>query len=130
MSAISTAPNLTQQAADEIAAAFKSGQRAAQIREGLVSHGSVDPESARTWVQMVGNAYADAYAKVAQRRLLYGVLWAVGGTLVTFFTYVNASAGGTYLVAWGAIIFGIVDMIRGLVGLAKVAGIRNSVRAL
>jgi hypothetical protein len=54
------------------------------------------------------------------RQMLYGVLWAVGGTLVTIFTYSAASSGGgTYVIAWGAIIFGIVDFIRGLIGWLK-----------
>ena len=129
---VSTAPPsaLTQQAADEIAAAFRAGRPAREIRDGLVSHGGVDPHSASEWVRAVGNAYADAFGKIAQRRMLYGLLWAGGGTAVTVFTYLNASAGGTYLVAWGAVIFGIVDILRGLFGLAKVSGVRNAVRAL
>jgi hypothetical protein len=54
--------------------------------------------------------------------MIYGALWAVGGTAATVGTLVSAShksGGGTYFVAWGAIIFGIIDFIRGLTGWLK-----------
>ena len=55
---------------------------------------------------------ADKYA----RHMIYGILWAVGGTVVTVATYTAASNGGTYFVAWGAIVFGIIDFFRGWYG--------------
>jgi hypothetical protein len=54
-----------------------------------------------------------------KRHMLYGVLWAGGGTAVTLYTLNAASGGGTYVVAWGAIIFGVVDFFRGLIGYMK-----------
>jgi hypothetical protein len=63
-------------------------------------------------------ALAGQYA----RRMLYGVLWAVGGTIVTVASYEAASAGGTYIIAWGAILFGIIDFLRGLFGWLKYQG--------
>ena len=50
-----------------------------------------------------------------KRHMLYGILWAAGGLAVTIATYEAASEGGWFIVAWGAIIFGIYDFVRGLV---------------
>lgn len=64
------------------------------------------------------NLLAEKYRKQMNR----GLLWAVGGTIVTIFSYSSASSspvGGTYYVFWGAIIFGIIDFIVGYVNLQK-----------
>jgi DNA-directed RNA polymerase subunit RPC12/RpoP len=61
-------------------------------------------------------------AKHYSRHMLYGVLWMVGGIVVTAATYSAASSsagGGTYIVAWGAILFGFIDFMRGLFGWLK-----------
>ncbi len=60
------------------------------------------------------------FAKQGKRRMLTGALWAIGGTVVTLFTYGAASnGGGSYVVAWGAILFGIIDFIRGFADYVK-----------
>jgi hypothetical protein len=56
------------------------------------------------------------------RHMLYGILWALGGTIITGATFIAAASrpsGGRYIVAYGAIIFGIVDFFRGLFGWLK-----------
>lgn len=53
----------------------------------------------------------------ATRQMVIGGFWFVGGILVTAVTYASATAspfGGTYVVAWGAIVFGGVQFLRGL----------------
>lgn len=45
---------------------------------------------------------------------LIGALFFFGGIIVTIVTYTAAEGGGTYVVAWGAIIFGAIQMFRGL----------------
>jgi hypothetical protein len=50
----------------------------------------------------------------ANRDMLVGGLWCVGGIIVTVVTLAAASGGGTYVVAWGAIIFGGIQFFRGL----------------
>lgn len=50
----------------------------------------------------------------ALKDILFGALWFVGGSVVTIFTYSNAYGGGRYVVAYGAIIFGAIQLIRGL----------------
>jgi len=50
----------------------------------------------------------------AQHTMLYGALSCVGGTVATIISYSAAAPGGTYVVAWGAIIFGAVRFWKGL----------------
>jgi hypothetical protein len=48
--------------------------------------------------------------------MLHGILWFVGGLAVTLFSYmaaVSSPGGGHYIIAYGAIIFGIVQFFRG-----------------
>ncbi|NIS68518.1 MAG: hypothetical protein GTO12_06055 [Proteobacteria bacterium] len=69
------------------------------------------------WRQTMARGYA--------RHMLYGLLWACGGTVFTIVTYVAAlsrPSGGVYFVAWGAIVFGVIDFCRGLVGWLKYRG--------
>jgi len=66
-------------------------------------------------------ALADRYA----RHMIYGALWALGGILVTWWTYSAAASspgGGRYVVAYGAILYGVVDFVRGLVGWSRHKG--------
>ena len=55
--------------------------------------------------------------RLGGRRLMRrGAIWCVGGMLVTGVTYasaVNSPTGGTYFVAWGAILFGALQFYRG-----------------
>lgn len=54
----------------------------------------------------------------AQRQLGVGVLLLLVGIVVTAATYANASkSGGSYVVAYGAIIVGVIKIIRGVVWL-------------
>jgi hypothetical protein len=51
----------------------------------------------------------------AKKDLLVGGLWCVGGTAVTVATYSAASGtGGTFLICWGAILVGGIQMLRGV----------------
>jgi len=45
--------------------------------------------------------------------MLHGILWCVGGLLVTLLTYNMAEEGGRYVVAWGAVIFGAYQFFKG-----------------
>jgi hypothetical protein len=52
--------------------------------------------------------------KRARRHLIWGGLWCLGGLAVTLLTYLTAAPGGTFVVAYGAIIYGLVRLVRGL----------------
>ena len=59
----------------------------------------------------------DAHRQAALRRLLIGSFSFGIGLAVTLITYSLAAPGGIYLVAWGAILYGFIDILRGLAGL-------------
>jgi hypothetical protein len=55
----------------------------------------------------------------ANKRVFWGAAWCLGGLFVTVLSYAaaaNSPVGGTYIVAWGAIIFGAIQIFRGIVG--------------
>lgn len=52
------------------------------------------------------------------RDMLAGALWCIGGIVVTMATYEAAGPGDTFIIAWGAILFGALQFFKGLVNLA------------
>ena len=70
-----------------------------------------------------------AYANLASfirgewimRNIVIGLIFCIGGILVTALTYSAASGGGRYVIAWGAIVFGAIQFIRGLTQLGSSA---------
>jgi hypothetical protein len=55
-----------------------------------------------------------ARSTAASQKMVSGALWFGGGVLVTVITKGLASGGGTYIVAWGAILFGGIRFVQGL----------------
>jgi hypothetical protein len=52
----------------------------------------------------------------AKRLMVRGALWFFGGsavTLLTFMAAVRSPYGGTYIIAWGAIVYGAIQFFRG-----------------
>ena len=57
----------------------------------------------------------EAKRSVSNKNMIYGALWLIGGLLVTVITYSAASeSGGTYVITYGAIIFGAIQFFIGL----------------
>jgi len=55
-----------------------------------------------------------------KNRIIRGLVWTILGIVITWITYDIASEqGGTYLICWGAVIFGIIDLLAGLFGWVK-----------
>jgi len=64
-------------------------------------------------------AHSQAYARSANRDFTLGAAWLIGGILVTAVSYsiaANSPTGGHYLIATGAIVYGLFRVIRGLSG--------------
>ena len=54
--------------------------------------------------------------KTGLQNMLIGGLFFVVGTIITISTYSSASiSGGTYYICWGAILFGAIQFIQGLI---------------
>jgi hypothetical protein len=55
-----------------------------------------------------------AQREAAKKRMMAGALWTIGGLVITAITYVAAEGGGTYVIMWGAMVFGVIQFFRGL----------------
>ncbi len=55
----------------------------------------------------------------ASKEALKGVLWFVGALLITLITFLGAEPGGSYYIFWGAMLYGVYRLIRGLYYLAN-----------
>lgn len=97
----------------DIARRLSGGASPDQIIDSMAEQGYTRDEAAGI-VGHVNIQYRQAMAKAGRKKMLVGFLWAAGGGAVTAFTYLSSSNGGTYVVAWGAMIFGVYDIIRGL----------------
>lgn len=85
-----------------------------ETQKALIEQG-LDEESASIVVSNLEQQIKEAKKEGANEDIMYGALWCVGGLIVTAVTYSAASGGGTYVVAWGAILFGAIQFIKGLV---------------
>ena len=100
---------------EDAAAQMREGIAPADIEKNLVARG-LDAETAATVVRNLQEARSKALAEAGGKNMLYGALWCVGGIVVTAVTYQSASGrgGGSYVVAWGAILFGAIQFVQGL----------------
>jgi hypothetical protein len=107
-----------------VAEALAEGQSKTKLVKQLVRQ-SWTPEDATAFVDGAQEAIDQYQVSDAGRAALVGAylghmvsgfLWAAGGTAVTLATYEAASGGGAYVVAWGAIVFGAFDFLRGFCG--------------
>lgn len=90
-----------------------------EVKMILIEKG-INENDAAYIVNQLQDQIEDARQQKAKKDMLYGALWCVGGILVTAFTYSAASnGGGRYFVAWGAILFGGIQFVRGLVASTK-----------
>ena len=59
-------------------------------------------------------ALAEKSKALARKNMISGALWCIGGIIVTVTTLKAASGGGTYFIAWGAILFGFLQLVQGI----------------
>ncbi len=92
---------------------MKNGLSPQHIQSMLVEKG-LDQDFAATVVSNLTRLRSEAIREAGKKDMLYGALWCIGGIIVTAMTYSAAAPGGTYVVAWGAILFGAIQFFRGL----------------
>ena len=111
-----------QALANSIATALMQGRKQPDIVKELVKQG-IPAQEAESFVSEVARGvddfkqtpeYAEMRRAKGKKHLLVGSLWCIGGAVVTVATFSAASNGGTYVVAWGAILFGAIEAIAGL----------------
>ena len=94
------------------ASLVKAGLSPSQIESKLMEKG-LDQATASIVVKNLFTLRSKVVNEAARKNMLYGALWCIGGIVTTVWTYAAASGDGTYIVAWGAIIFGAIQFFRG-----------------
>ena len=64
----------------------------------------------------------EPYKQAASKAIFTGLAWLVGGIAITAFSYLAAvnSGGGSYVIAWGAILFGGIQAVKSFVYSSKI----------
>lgn len=93
---------------------FKQKKTDEETKECLIRSGGLTPEVADHIINDLNTRYKEEEKKAGRSNMLFGALWCIGGIIVTVMTYNASSEGGTYIVAWGAMLFGAIQFIRGL----------------
>jgi hypothetical protein len=96
----------------QAAEAIHAGKAKQLVRSELVANG-VDPAFADQVVNEVNEARRGAVRMNGLKNMGLGALWFVIGSAITFGTYAAASEGGSYTVAYGAIIVGGLQFLWG-----------------
>lgn len=119
-----------QRTARKVARELMSGTMPERIIDGLVQKGWERAE-AQEFVFGVRHAIPVGDPQAANVRgidvhsrhmknMLFGLVWCVGGSVVTLYTYQQAMANpmeGKYVIAWGAVVFGFFQFLSGLTGM-------------
>ncbi len=95
---------------------LNQGVTPAQVELSLTERG-LDAQAAAVVVGTLKQAKVQADVMNARKNMVAGGAWCLGGVLVTSLSYLLASSGGggVYVIAWGAIIFGAIQFVRGLI---------------
>jgi hypothetical protein len=96
-----------------VAEMLKAGMTAAQMESKLMEQG-LDQHNAASVVRNLLATRAQALNENAKKNMLYGGICFLAGIVVTLVTFMASSGGGTYILVWGAIIFGGFQFFRGL----------------
>jgi len=103
-----------QQVYDYAAPLLAQGQSAAEVQRQLVERG-IDAKSAAIVTQSLQLQHRAARREQGKRNMLKGGLWFVAGSLITGITYSLVSgSGGSYVMAWGAILVGGGQLLQGV----------------
>jgi hypothetical protein len=93
---------------------MRHGVAPSQVQKILIER-ELDAGSAANVVADLERSHAEASRQAGQRNMLIGALWCFGGIALTTMTYQAAAGagGGRFVVAWGAILFGGIQFLRG-----------------
>jgi hypothetical protein len=95
---------------------LESNKSRQAVEKLLVGRGA-SPEVAKTVVQDAQYTLKKGRRAKYQKRMTRGFLWTIVGIIITCGTFVFAdSLGGRFYLFYGAIIFGFIDFVIGLIG--------------
>jgi hypothetical protein len=110
--------------APEVAAEAVYGFAAEQLGRGVSTSGiareladrGLDPETATVVVRRLEQAQSEANRQAGQRNMIIGAIVCCVGVAITALTFRSAAnnGGGQIAFAWGAILFGAIQFLRGL----------------
>lgn len=89
------------------------GRSVPEIRIALMGKG-IPYDDATRIITEVAEARTEVDNEAAEQLIQKGVFWLLGGLFVTGFTYRVFEGGGTYIIAWGAILYGALQIVSGL----------------
>jgi hypothetical protein len=81
-----------------------------QAIDTMVANG-IPEDQARAAVEDLRGQITNVRKKQAQKDILWGAVWCVGGTIAT--------AANIGFIFWGAIVFGGIQLIKGLINYSK-----------
>jgi hypothetical protein len=118
---VATASKLSDQEIQNIydyaAMQLSDGRSKEEVIDMVVSRG-IDRAHAPEIVSSLRQQIAQMKVDRANKDITHGALWFGGGLLVTVGSYSMASnGGGSYLMCWGAIIFGGYQLLKGMVAI-------------
>ncbi len=116
-----------QEAFDLAAGQLASGTATAQIRTSLVERG-LDDGAAAALVADVKALWRAAARAAGRKNIVVGFAWCAVGIAVTVISHESASPGGRYVIAWGAVVFGAAQCLRGI-GQVLFPGLRRGAPA-
>lgn len=89
---------------DEVAARLARGEFSGQQSDEAIAY-----------VQRINRISANADMVVrAIKEIVKGIAAIVLGLLITGGTYLLADGGGKYLVTWGIVLYGVINLVRGI----------------
>ena len=92
---------------------LRDGKSRDEIEAALLEKG-VPKDFVQHVVGELWQARSNAVRRLGRKHMGIGAAWCIGGAVVTWATMAAAQNGGTYVVAWGAIIFGGLEFLWGL----------------
>lgn len=105
----------------------RNGKSDEEIFSGLLGKG-VDEEHSSLMIKTLESKITEVIAS-CDTEVRYGIFIFAAGLIITYLTYSLAANGGTYVVAWGAIVFGAVRFFRGLSHKDKYQAVLTNIQA-
>lgn len=96
----------------KVVSLVKSGKSKTEIVNDLIENGIEKPEAEYVVEYILRIKYA-AQIEAGKKSVRIGAIWLLIGVSVTLYTYLTAHAGETYIIAWGAIIYGCYRILKG-----------------
>jgi hypothetical protein len=77
----------------------------------ILKIGNLPEDRCKSLIEGFDSSATEIKGEASNSNVVYGALWFFGGIFVTFFSMSTSQDGGTYVVAFGAIIYGLIKML-------------------